>query len=339
MARRAVAVLIVILLVGAVLAAVVAGTRDDSNGAWSGLRDRLGLGGESDTLTVSGYLEGRAVTLATELAGRVRSVAVENGDAVNAGDVVLELQDDATAAQADQAAAALDAAKSRLEQLREGAPPAQVGALSMAVGEARRAAASADAAFRAARAAGQSAAAVDALQTRMEVAQATLQVAEAQLALASAGASTYQVRSAEAAVRAAEARVRGLSLLTDRLTVRAPITGTMTQMLVRPGEAVAQGRPLAEVTRLDPLEVVVYVPEADLDRVEVGQGVELSVEGFDKTYDGEVVAIAEQAEYTPKNVQTTDDRKDLVFAVTIRVPNDDGDLRPGVPVDAAIDVS
>lgn len=339
MSRRVIVVLVVlVIVVAAVWAGAAIALGDATDSAWSKVQDRLGLGQDPDIIEGSGYLEGRQVTLSTEVPGRVRSLNVEIGDAVDAGAVLMVIEDDATAALAQQSLAALEAAQSRLEQLRDGAPPAQITTLTVAVDEARRAADIADAAWRAARAAGESAAAIDALQTRTEVAQAGLRVAEAQLDLARAGPSKSQLAVAEAAVRAAEARQRGVGILTDRLTVRAPITGTVTLLLVRPGETVAQGQALGRIARLDPLEVVVYVPAADLDRVEVGQAVELTVEGRDDSYTGEVVAIAEDAEYTPKNVQTTDDRSNLVFAVTVRVANGDGDLRPGIPVDAAIDV-
>ena len=96
---------------------------------------------------------------------------------------------------------------------------------------------------------------------------------------------------------------------------------------------------MAQVTRVDPLELVVYVPEDRLGDIEIGQDVEVTVDSFeDETFDGEVVGVGTEAEYTPKSIQTEDSRSDLVFAVRIRMPNPDGRLRPGMPADATIDV-
>jgi HlyD family secretion protein len=81
----------------------------------------------------------------------------------------------------------------------------------------------------------------------------------------------------------------------------------------------------------------VYVPESRLGQVEIGQEVAVSVDSFpERTFTGAVVAIADEAEFTPRNVQTQEERVNMVFAVDVRIPNPDHALKPGLPADAVI---
>jgi multidrug resistance efflux pump len=101
------------------------------------------------------------------------------------------------------------------------------------------------------------------------------------------------------------------------------------------GEYVAPGTPILTVADPTDLKLTLYVREADLGRVSVGQQVGLHVDAFPgRVFSGIVTSIADRAEFTPRNVQTQQDRQNLVFAVTVRVPNPDGALKAGLPVDA-----
>ena len=88
---------------------------------------------------------------------------------------------------------------------------------------------------------------------------------------------------------------------------------------------------------LDQVTLTVYVPVNRLSYVNIGQEVAVSVDSFPKrTFAGTVVAIADEAEFTPRNVQTQEERVNMVFAVEVRIPNPDHALKPGLPADAAI---
>ena len=95
-----------------------------------------------------------------------------------------------------------------------------------------------------------------------------------------------------------------------------------------PGEFIVEGENDYEVT------LTVYVPEAELGRVSLGQNAEVNVDAYDERFPGEVVHIASQAEFTPKNVQTQEERVHMVFAVKIRLDNPEHLLKPGMPADA-----
>ena len=99
----------------------------------------------------------------------------------------------------------------------------------------------------------------------------------------------------------------------------------------------APGATLLTLGDLDEATLTVYVPEDKLGQVKIGQQVEVYVDSFpERTFIGTVVAIAQEAEFTPRNVQTKEERVNMVFAVEVNIPNPDHALKPGLPADAVI---
>jgi HlyD family secretion protein len=87
------------------------------------------------------------------------------------------------------------------------------------------------------------------------------------------------------------------------------------------------------------VELVIYVPETELGKVQLGQKAELKVDTYpDKSFNGKVIYISPQAEFTPKNIQTQEERTKLVFAVKIKIDNPDFELKDGMPADAVINL-
>jgi len=125
-----------------------------------------------------------------------------------------------------------------------------------------------------------------------------------------------------------------------RLELRAPISGIVQKQVAHRGEYVGPGSPIVTVADPTTLQLTLYLLEGDLGRVAVGQGVAIRADAFpDRVFGGQVKTIAARAEFTPRNVQTQKDRQNLVFAVTVRVPNPDAALKAGLPVDATFDAS
>ncbi|MDH4156670.1 MAG: efflux RND transporter periplasmic adaptor subunit [candidate division Zixibacteria bacterium] len=112
----------------------------------------------------------------------------------------------------------------------------------------------------------------------------------------------------------------------------APASGTITEKYVDRGELLGPGRPIARIARLDTLWVKVYLPTTDFARVKIGDRATVDTETSLGQLAGEVVWTAQEAEFTPKNVQTRQSRADLVYAVKVRIPNTDGALKIGMPV-------
>ncbi|MCD4726327.1 MAG: efflux RND transporter periplasmic adaptor subunit, partial [Pirellulales bacterium] len=120
-------------------------------------------------------------------------------------------------------------------------------------------------------------------------------------------------------------------------TVRSPITGVVLSKNIEPGEYVAPGTPVVTVGDLVHVWLRAYIEELDLKQVKPGQKATVSIDSGDK-YQGRVSFIAQEAEFTPKNVQTQKERVKLVYRIKIDVTNPDMELKPGMPADAVIEV-
>jgi HlyD family secretion protein len=152
-----------------------------------------------------------------------------------------------------------------------------------------------------------------------------------------AGATEEEIAIAEAQVEQAQAALDSLTVLRDKQIIVAPAGGLVLELSIHEGELAAPGGTMLELGDLDQVTLTVYVPEDKLGQVHVGQRVEVRVDSFpDRPFAGHVVAIADEAEFTPRNVQTQEERVNMVFAVDVRIPNPDHALKPGVPADAVI---
>ena len=119
--------------------------------------------------------------------------------------------------------------------------------------------------------------------------------------------------------------------------VTSPIKGTVVKSYIEKGETVSMLSSLAKVTDLSIVELVIYVPENVLGKIKTGQKAEITTDSYaGKVYEGKVIFISPEAEFTPKNIQTKDERTKLVFAVKIEVPNPNNELKAGMPADAKV---
>lgn len=185
---------------------------------------------------------------------------------------------------------------------------------------------------------------VTAAAAQVAVAEGQLAQAEAMLARLKAGATAQEIAGLEAqvaqaagAVAAAEAALAALDIQIEQTELTAPVSGVVVERLLQVGELAAPGAPLFTLANLDEVTLTVYVPEAELGKVALGQLVSVSVDSYDDVFAGEVSMIASQAEFTPSNVQTQEERVHMVFAVKIRLANPDHLLKPGMPADAVFE--
>jgi HlyD family secretion protein len=174
-------------------------------------------------------------------------------------------------------------------------------------------------------------------ETQLRLAEAQVDAAQAALDELEAGSTREEVAMAEAQVRQAEAAVHLIDAQIAQLTLTAPMDGVVTSRSSQAGETATAGLPLLTIANLDEVTLVIYVPETRVGQVRVGQEVKVQVDSFpDRVFVGEVVNIAGEAEFTPRNVQTKEERVNLVFAVKVHIPNPDGLLKPGMPADATV---
>ena len=174
-------------------------------------------------------------------------------------------------------------------------------------------------------------------EARLAMAEANAVAAQAEVYMLVEGPTAAERDLLDAQVRFAEAQLMLVEALIDQLTLTAPFEGVVTSRSVQVGETVLPNVPLMTVANLDSLKLVVYIPETQIGRVQPGQEVDVRVDAYPlRTFEGEVSHIAREAEFTPRNIQTEEERVNLVFAVEIDIPNPEGRLKPGMPADATI---
>jgi HlyD family secretion protein len=168
----------------------------------------------------------------------------------------------------------------------------------------------------------------------LALAQDHLKTAEANLAVAQVDPSPEQLAVAQAQVEVARGALQVIEAQIAKLTITAPMDGIVLLRSVEPGEVLVPGAPLLTLLRLDDLTITVYIPEDRYGLIRLGQTASVSVDSFPgETFVATVIRIADQAEFTPRNVQTEEGRKTTVFAVELSVANPEGKLKPGMPAD------
>lgn len=181
---------------------------------------------------------------------------------------------------------------------------------------------------------------VHAAEARYRAAEAAVEAARATLEKLQAGPTPEEIALAEAQLHQAEAALALIDAQLAQLTLVSPITGTVATRSVHVGETVAPGATLLTLTNLDEVRLVLYIPENQIGRVRVGQRVDVTVDSFPgRVFTGYVASIGSEAEFTPRSVQTREERVNLVFAVKVVIPNPDHALKPGMPADAVVRVA
>lgn len=174
------------------------------------------------------------------------------------------------------------------------------------------------------------------LLAQVDQANARVKSAEASLAQARLDKKPApDIALAEAQVEEAKASLEVAQVQASYAQITAPADGVVTQLSVSEGENASPGRSLATVTNLDRLYVSIYIPETRIGEVSLGDRASVTAEGSSRTFEGEVVFIASEAEFTPSNLQTREQRAKLVYEVRLEIDNIGDELKPGMPVDVA----
>jgi HlyD family secretion protein len=289
----------------------------------------------------SGTIEAREVAVASKIGGQVLEIRAEEGSPVKRGDILVLVDHETLDIQLRQAEAGVALAEAQLALLRKGARAEdvrqgeeglrQTGAnLKVAADDAGR---------------------MRELASRGSVtpkqrddAEARLVVAQAQEASAKEALSKLKRLARPEEISAAEARLAQAVAASDLLrktiadcTVVSPVAGIVTRRPVEAGELVSPGTTVLTVSELNSVHVMLFVTEKDLGRVRLGREADVTIDAAPgRIFKGRVTFISPEAEFTPKNIQTKEDRVKLVFGVKVEIPNPDGALKPGLPADAVI---
>jgi HlyD family secretion protein len=285
----------------------------------------------------SGTIEATQVDVAPEVAGRLLEIPVKEGSPVQSGDVIAKIDGSDYELKRDRAAGERDQARAQVDLLVAGARSEDIEAARAHVRSAQAAFDLAEANRRRVEALVSGGAATarqgDEARTASEQAGATLAAAQETLAKMLSGSRGEEVRAAQARLEQATAALKLAERAVTDCTVTAPIDGVVTTRIRDVGEFVTIGSPIVTVSRLDEVWLSIYVPEARLSEIKLGAPAYAKVDGDPATYEGTVEFISPEAEFTPRDVQTADERAKLVYRVKIALPNPEGVFKPGMPAD------
>lgn len=301
----------------------------------------------------SGYVEATEVRVAPEVSGRILEIAVREGDRVSAGAIIARLDDTDTSLALRRAQAERDQAAAQLRLLQAGARSEDIRQASAQLESAQADVQAAEAELQSARAdlsrfeallasnAGSrkqrddAATRVAVSGARVNAARERARAAAEGLARLKAGARAEEISAARARVAAAEAQIASVRQNQKDATLVSPVSGFVTAKLADAGEVIARGVPIVTITDLDHAWANVYVDEPLVPQLKLGQAVTLVTDAGQRV-PGSITFISPKAEFTPRNVQTAEERTKLVYRIKVTTDNRDGVLKTGMPVEAEI---
>lgn len=308
----------------------------------------------TDRIRVSGHVEATEVRLAPDAGGRVLTLNVKQGDRVQPGQVVLTLDTRDVTLAIDRAKAEHAAAAAQLRLVQAAARPEDVRQAESQIATARAeqsAAASELAAaeqdltrFESLLAANSgsrkqrddAATRRDVARDRVMAAQSRVRTAEEALARVKAGARREEVDAARARIDVVSAQITTLEKTLGDTTLASPVGGIVTEKLVEVGEVIAPRAPALILVDLDHAWADVFVPEPVVPLLRLNQAATLFTDAGGAGITGTITYISPKAEFTPRNVQTAEERSKLVYRIRISVDNTEGILKQGMPVEAEL---
>jgi len=308
----------------------------------------------ADRVRVSGYVEATEVRVAPEVGGRLIDLKVAEGDRVTTGDVIAQLDTADIKLSLQRAAAERQGADAQLRLLLAGArqedirqAEAQREAAEADVAGARQELTSAERDLKrfedllasnsgAQKPRDDAASRRDVTRDRVRAGEERVRAAAEAVARLKAGARREEIDVARARLAGVDAQIATIEKAMKDATVLAPASGMVTQKLSDKGELIAPRTPILVVADLDHVWANVYVDEPLVPRVTLGQTATVFTDAGGPGIEGTITFISPKAEFTPRNVQTAEERSKLVFRIKVTVDNQKGVLKQGMPVEAEI---
>ncbi|HLA89922.1 MAG TPA: HlyD family efflux transporter periplasmic adaptor subunit [Gemmatimonadaceae bacterium] len=298
--------------------------------------------GVGDDLAASGTVEATEAALGFQVSGRIEQIVPREGDRVRAGDTLGTLDRAELEARRAQAQAQIAAAAALLAELEHGARSEELAQARAGDSAALVRHADAQRDFERTQRLFQGGAvsqeAFDKARLALDVARSQREQASEQRKLVERGPRAERVAAQRAAVRQAEASLRQADAALANAVIRAPFDGVVSVRNRGPGESVGAGAPVLTLVNLADRWVRIYIREDRIGAVKLGAAATITADTWPgKAYTGSVSFISSEAEFTPRNVQTTEERVKLVYAVKVRIAGDTAnELKPGMPADVRL---
>ncbi len=301
-------------------------------------------GNSGDGIEESGTIEATNILISSKVSGTVQKFMFEEGDKVEKSDTILIIDTELLDIQLKQAEALKAAAEAKYNLLVKGARKED---LSFAEEKLNQAKANFELVSKEMERIENlfNSKAVpkreyDQVTAKYRIAKSQLRTAEENFKKISNFARPEELKAAKANLQKANAQVDLIKKQISDCFVTSPVSGFIVNKFVEPGENVAPFTSLVKIADLTDVNLVIYIPETELGKVKLGQTAKVKTDTYpDKTYKGKVVYISPEAEFTPKSVQTKDERTKLVFAVKISIDNPKFELKAGMPADVVIDLN
>jgi HlyD family secretion protein len=299
---------------------------------------------DEDVILASGTVEATEADLGFQVPGRIERITAREGDRTAQGDELAWLDRSELSARRRAAQAQAEAARAMLAELERGFRDEEIAqgrarlrAAEQRVSDTRRDLQRARRLFEGGAVSQQR---LDNAETAYELAVAENDSAEEALRILETGPRQERIAAQRAAVAQADAAVAQIDAALDYAVIRAPFAGFVAVRHREPGETVGAGAPVLTLRNPDDRWVRIYVRADRVGRLVIGRAAEITGDAYpDRSYAGEVVFIADEAEFTPRNVQTTEERVKLVYRVKVQITGDPAhDLKPGLAADVRLQV-
>ena len=289
----------------------------------------------------SGTIEGTEIKLSSKISGTIENKIYNEGDNVKDGDTLIILDKTILEFQKQQAEAGVELTKAQFDMLQKGARIEEIVQVEESYNQALTNFKSTEEDFERMKSLFSQNSITkkqfDDSENRLKITKAQLSAAKQSLKKIKNFARPEELRSAEAKFEQSKSILNiTLQQIKDAFII-SKINGTITSLPYEKGELVTQGSVVATVVNLDKVFLNLYVPEISLGKINYKNNVDVSVDGFpDKKFNGKIIFISNVAEFTPKNIQTKEDRAKLVYAIKVEIKNENNILKSGMPADAFI---
>jgi HlyD family secretion protein len=284
---------------------------------------------DGESISATGTIEATEITLSAQAGGQVKRVIADEGDVVWIGDTLLIIDNIDWMYQLEQARGGYDMAEAQFRLALKGAREEDVIQSEANYKNAEADLKRMEELFRARSVSEKQ---LDDARTRFTISQQVWEKMKH-------GSRQEEIDAARARRDQTKAQMASLQKKVNDCMVISPIAGTITKRYVEQGELASTGMALYKISNFSSMDITIYVSESDLPKVKLNQKAIVNIDAFQKKdYEGKVTFISSTAEFTPKNIQTKDERIKLVFSVKVKVPNPDGTLKAGIPADVTLHV-
>ena len=284
-------------------------------------------GGDGASISASGTIEATEITLSAQAGGQVKRIVADEGEIVRIGDTLLVIDNTDWVYQLQQMRGGYEMAEAQFRLALKGAREEDVVQSEANYKNAEDDVKRMEELFRSKSISEKQ---LDDARTRFTVSQQIWEKTKR-------GSRQEEIDAARARRDQTKAQMASLQKKVNDCVVTAQAAGTITKRFVEQGELASTGMALYRVSDYSTMDITIYVSESNLPKLKLNQKAIVTIDAFQKKeYEGKVTFISSTAEFTPKNIQTKDERTKLVFSVKVKVPNPDGTLKAGIPADVVL---